>query len=77
MGSCLRGNDDKPSQIAVPAINKKMTGAGRGIAARQSMWAAASIGRRHDLDLRHHAPVLMLEDVAVIDELFHCNLTAT
>ncbi len=24
---------------------------------------------RHDPDFRHHAPVLMLEDVAVIDEI--------
>src|SRR5258707_12051669 len=27
-----------------------------------------SVGRRHHDDPRHHAPVLVLEDVAVIDE---------
>src|SRR5882672_6462840 len=27
-----------------------------------------SVGRRHDDDPRHHAPVLVLEDVAVVDE---------
>src|SRR3981081_4371726 len=26
-------------------------------------------GRRHHLDLRHHAPVLMLENMAMVDEL--------
>ena len=27
------------------------------------------MGRRHHLDLRHHASVLVFENVAVIDEL--------
>jgi hypothetical protein len=27
------------------------------------------LGRGHHLDFRHHAPVLMLEDVTMIDEL--------
>src|SRR5262249_37190099 len=30
--------------------------------------AALSVGRRHALDSRHHAPVLVLQDVAVVDE---------
>jgi hypothetical protein len=29
---------------------------------------AVSIGRRHDLNSRHHAPILVLQDVTVVDE---------
>ena len=33
--------------------------------------ALNSIWRRHHADLRHHAPVFVFEDVAVVDELTH------
>src|SRR5258708_2602896 len=52
-----------------PASSSKKTGAGYGDPRQPLSAPFRSIGRRHDHDPRHHTSVLVLEDVAVIDEL--------
>src|SRR5262249_29300293 len=49
---------------AAPQKHRREEGARAGVLRRRSsLWSG------HHLDTRHHAPVLVLEDVAVIDEL--------
>ena len=54
---------DSPHRVALPVFSRG------GCLALQSALTRASVRRRHHPDLRHHAPVLVFEDVAVIDEL--------
>ena len=54
---------DSPHRAALPVFSKG------GCLALQFALTRASVRRRYHPDLRHHAPVLVFEDVAVIDEL--------
>ena len=47
---------------------QKKSGAAVSLGARQGLRLIVSVRRRNDLDLRHHAPVLVFEDMAMVDE---------